>query len=308
MAISVLMQQILIIFLEIGVGIAAAKCGIIRDEHSKFLSDLVMSVTLPCSLLASANVPGGTGTVPLILLGAGLLFTLYLVCIVICQGLARAMHLSAGKKAVLVTAAVLPNSAFIGIPLSTAVLGEAVGTLYATCGIISYNVLFFVYMVRLFEPESKFRFRSLLTPTNIATFAMVIMLLLGVQLPDPLQRFCSTVGGCTTPLALMIAGAMLARSRALELITKPFLYLVTFLRCILFPLAFILVLWLLPLDRTMCMGISILAACPASTLSAVLARQHDMESELASQIVAQSTVFILISVPLLLMLAGTLFA
>ncbi len=67
-------------------------------------------------------------------------------------------------------------------------------------------------------------------------------------------------------------------------------------------------LWLLPLDWTLCMGISILAACPSGSLAAVLARQRDMEGELASQAVAQSTLFILVSVPLLLSLAGMLFA
>lgn len=58
---------------------------------------------------------------------------------------------------------------------------------------------------------------------------------------------------------------------------------------------------------TMCMGIFILASCPAGSLAAVLARQYDLEGELASQAVAQSTLFIVISIPALLTLAGTLF-
>ena len=50
MTLSVLIQQILIIFMEIGIGLTAAKCGIIKESDSKFLSNLVMSVTLrvPC--------------------------------------------------------------------------------------------------------------------------------------------------------------------------------------------------------------------------------------------------------------------
>ena len=42
-------------------------------------------------------------------------------------------------------------------------------------------------------------------------------------------------------------------------------------------------------------------------LAAVLARQYDLEGELASQAVAQSTLFIVISIPALLTLAGMLF-
>ena len=59
MSIAILLQQILIIFLEIGTGAAVTKLGIMDDGNSKFLSNLVMSVTLPCTLLASASIDGG---------------------------------------------------------------------------------------------------------------------------------------------------------------------------------------------------------------------------------------------------------
>ena len=63
MPISVLLQQILIIFLEIGIGAVAAKCNVISSEGSKVLSNLVMYITLPCTLLASTNISGGADTV-----------------------------------------------------------------------------------------------------------------------------------------------------------------------------------------------------------------------------------------------------
>ena len=59
MSIAILLQQILIIFLEIGTGAAITKLGIMDDGNSKFLSNLVMSVTLPCTLLASASIDSG---------------------------------------------------------------------------------------------------------------------------------------------------------------------------------------------------------------------------------------------------------
>ena len=52
MSIAILLQQILIIFLEIGTGAAVTKLGIMDDRNSKFLSNLVMSVR---------NGPGGVG-------------------------------------------------------------------------------------------------------------------------------------------------------------------------------------------------------------------------------------------------------
>ena len=307
MTLSVLIQQILIIFMEIGIGLTAAKCGIIKESDSKFLSNLVMWVTLPCTLLASTNVSGGRETVLLMLMSFGLLISFYLVCTGVCLAISRKLRLTPGQKAVFIGTTVLPNSAFIGIPLASAILGQALGTVYGAVGLMAYNLMFFTYVTRLFQPESKLSFKQFLTPCNICTAVMILMLLAGLRFPAPVQSFLSAVGNCTTPLALMVAGAMLAGSRAMDLLKRPLLYLVTGLRCILFPLVLILILRLLPLERTLCMGVSILAACHAGSLTAVLARQYDLEGELASQAVAQSTLFILISIPLLLSLASKLF-
>ena len=259
MSIAILLQQILIIFLEIGTGAAVTKLGIMDDRNSKFLSNLVMSVTLPCTLLASASIDGGREAVAGMLKGYVVLEIFYILTIGICLVLSRAMHLTRGQKAVLVGAAVMPNSAFIGIPLISALLGSEAGALYGAAGIMAYNILFFTYVQHLFDPEAKVSIKAFLTPTNITTAIMVIMLVTGLRLPAILESFCKAVGNTTTPLALMIAGGMLARSDLKKLVTNPMVWLITALRCVVFPLGFLAALYFLPLDRTLCMAILILA-------------------------------------------------
>lgn len=306
MSVAILLQQILIIFLEIGTGIVITKIGIMDDKNSKFLSNLVMTVTLPCTLLASAGIDGGREAVAGMLKGYVVLEIFYIVCICLCLLLSRAMHLTRGQKAVLVGAAVMPNSAFIGIPLITALLGSEAGALYGAAGIMAYNILFFTYVQHLFDPEAKVSLKAFLTPTNITTAIMVVMLVSGLRLPGILESFCKAMGNTTTPLALIIAGGMLARSDLKKLVANPLVWLITGLRCLVFPLSFLAVLCLLPLDPTLRMAVLILASCPAGSLTAVLAKQYDTEGELASQAVAHSTLCILISVPLVLSLGSTL--
>ena len=306
MSVAILLQQILIIFLEIGTGIVITKIGIMDDKNSKFLSNLVMAVTLPCTLLASAGIDGGREAVAGMLKGYVVLEIFYTVCICLCLLLSRAMHLTRGQKAVLVGAAVMPNSAFIGIPLITALLGSEAGALYGAAGIMAYNILFFTYVQHLFDPEAKVSLKAFLTPTNITTAIMVVMLVSGLRLPVILESFCKAMGNTTTPLALIIAGGMLARSDLKKLVANPLVWLITGLRCLVFPLGFLAVLCLLPLDPILRMAVLILASCPAGSLTAVLAKQYDTEGELASQAVAHSTLCILISVPLVLSLGSTL--
>ena len=306
MSVAILLQQILIIFLEIGTGIVITKIGIMDDKNGKFLSNLVMTVTLPCTLLASAGIDGGREAVAGMLKGYVVLEIFYIVCICLCLLLSRAMYLTRGQKAVLVGAAVMPNSAFIGIPLITALLGSEAGALYGAAGIMAYNILFFTYVQHLFDPEAKVSLKAFLTPTNITTAIMVVMLVSGLRLPGILESFCKAMGNTTTPLALIIAGGMLARSDLKKLVANPLVWLITGLRCLVFPLGFLAVLCLLPLDPTLRMAVLILASCPAGSLTAVLAKQYDTEGELASQAVAHSTLCILISVPLVLSLGSTL--
>ena len=54
MAFGVLMGQIAVIFLEVMLGYAGARCGVITDRDSRFLSDFIMKLLLPCTMLAGA--------------------------------------------------------------------------------------------------------------------------------------------------------------------------------------------------------------------------------------------------------------
>ena len=265
MAFGVLAGQITVIFLEVLLGYVGARSGIIKDRDSKFLSDFIMKLLLPCTMLAGAAVEGE----PELLTQAGILFVL--------------------------------------LPLCSALLGAARGTVFAGMAMASYNVWFFTYVVCLFRPGEKIRLKTFITPTNIATVAMLVLLATGWHLPAPVQQFCSAVGGCTTPLALMIVGVLLADSDIRALLHTGFLYRVTLLRGILFPLLFMLLLWLLPLDNVLRTGLSIIACCPAGSLAAVLAKQTGTEATLASQAVAHSTVCMLVTVPAMLLLTGAMF-
>ena len=315
MAFGVLAGQITVIFLEVLLGYVGARSGIIKDRDSKFLSDFIMKLLLPCTMLAGAAVDGE----PELLTQAGVLFVLLLALFVVTTGLCRLSswlhHDTPGKYAVLVGTAAMPNCGFIGLPLCSALLGTARGaqqgaargTVFAGMAMASYNVWFFTYVVCLFRPGEKIRLKTFITPTNIATVAMLVLLATGWRLPAPVQQFCSAGGSCTTPLALMIVGVLLADSDIRALLHTGFLYRVTLLRGVVFPLLFMLLLWLLPLDNVLRTGLSIIACCPAGSLAAVLAKQTGTEATLASQAVAHSTVCMLVTVPAMLLLTGAMF-
>ena len=259
MSITVLLQQIGIIFLMIGVGFVAQKTKIVNSDTSKVLSEILMKIALPFTLLASAKVEGGKDAVGKMLLAFGLLMGCYLLCALVCEGLAKVFHLSAAKRAVFVVLSVLPNSAFIGIPLVSALFGSE-GVLYGAAGIMAYNLFFFTYAVALFRKGEKFSLKVFVTPANIATLVMIIMLLTGLRFPPMIDTFCTGMGNITTPIAMIIIGVMLGGSNLVAVIKNKFLYSITLLRCFVFPLLFTLVLSWLGLDSTLSMAIVVLCS------------------------------------------------
>jgi predicted permease len=307
MAMGVLMQQIAVIFLEILLGVVGFKTGVITDKDSKFMSGLVMKLLIPCTMLAGTNIEGGRTVVVRMAQAFLLTFALYVGSTGLCLLVNRLRKGTAGQKAVLVGTAAMPNCGFIGMPLANSVVGAEMGTLYATAGMASYNVWLFTYVEYLFRPGQKMKLKSLITPANVATLATVILLITGLRLPTTLQTVCSAVGGCTTPLALIIVGVTLAQTNVKELVVQPLLYLITVLRGIVFPLLFMLVMAALPLDRTMCLALAAIASCPSGSLAVVIAKQTGTEEKLAGQAVAQSTLFMLVTVPVMLTVAGYLF-
>ena len=226
MSIAILLQQILIIFLEIGTGAAVTKLGIMDDRNSKFLSNLVMSVTLPCTLLASASIDGGREAVAGMLKGYVVLEIFYILTIGICLVLSRAMHLTRGQKAVLVGAAVMPNSAFIGIPLISALLGSEAGAVRCRRHHGLQHPVLYLCTAPV-RPGSQGEHQSIPYPHQHHHRHHGVMLVTGLRLPAILDSFCKAVGNTTTPLALMIAGGMLARSDLKKLVTNPMVWLIT---------------------------------------------------------------------------------
>lgn len=305
MSFSVLIQQTALVFLMMGLGFYAYKRGIVTTEGSRMLSNLVTGVILPLSIVSSAGVEAGGDTLVMVLQGLALLLACYVLCIVLCNGIARAAHMSAGVRAVFVTASVFPNSIFIGLPFCVALFGQE-SAVFAAAAVLAYNVLFFTYGVALFHPGERFQWKSLVTPVNLATLISLVLLATGWKLPAPVQELCSTVGAASTPLALMIVGVMVAENDLREIFSRPLLYGITLLRNVAFPLGLLAAMTALRLDKTMAMCILILASTASGSMAAVVARQTDTEPQLAGQAVVQDTLFLAVTLPPLLLLADKL--
>lgn len=304
MSIIIAIQQVGIIFGYMLVGFIAGKLQIIRPQERLFLSKLITSITLPFTIIAATNVTMKRAVLVNLGLLTGTLFLTYVAVTGVCLVTLKMKGVSQKKQAAYTSLCVYPNSAFIGMPLCTALMGD-IGTIYAAGAIAAFNVIFFTLQESLFSGK-KFQLKNFVTPVNITTVLMIVMLIFGIHLPAPVQTVCSNIGGMTTPLALIIIGVMISESRLAEIIMEKRAYVLSLIRNIVVPLALLAVLKVLPLEYDVKLATLIFVACPVANLTAVYAMRFDTEAELCARTTLLSTLMFALTLPVILVCSNIL--
>lgn len=295
MSMEIVFEQILIIFGYVAVGYAAGKRKLINKEQQRYLSRLISSLILPFTVLSASSMEASGRDLINVAEAAVLLFSCMALTSAGCLLYAKIKKLPEEKRAAYTGLCTYPNCAFIGMPLCIALMGEW-GTLYGAAGIISFNLLFFTLQVSLFTRQ-RFRLKVFLTPLNISTLALILMLAFHVRFPSPVQTVCSNIGAITTPLALILVGVMLADGNLPDIITEKRSYVITLIRNVICPLAVLFVMALLPLDPNLRMAVLIYVSCPVANLTSVYAIQNDMEPALCAKATILSTILFAATIP-----------
>ena len=288
MSMQIVFEQILIIFGYVIVGYVAGKKNLITKEQQRYLSKLVSSLILPFTVLSASSMEASGQDIVNVAIAVALLFSCMALTSAGCMLYAKIKQVPEKKRAAYTGLCTYPNCTFIGMPLCIALMGEW-GTLYGAAGIIAFNLLFFTLQISLFT-RKKFHPKIFLTPLNISTLALILMLIFHLHFPRPLQTVCSNIGGITTPMALIIVGVMLADGNLLQIVTEKRAYVISLIRNLICPLIMLVVMALLPLNPNLRMAVLIYVACPVANLTSVYAIQHDMEPALCARATLLSTI------------------
>lgn len=304
-AIGTLAFRLVLLFSVIGCGFFAYKAKIIGDTTSKEMTNYLNRIAIPIYLITSVGtepISGGSKW----LVYCGIIMALYYI--IGFGGVYLFCFLTKkdrAKRAVYTCMSVIPNCAFVGLPMVRLLVGEQ-AVPYIGIMMTAFNIVFFTVGMQMFNKDGKFSFKSLITPMNGATVIMLVLLLTNMQLNTYVYTFLSQITAIVSPMCLMIIGINIAKTPVLDALKRPIVWILSALKLLIFPALVQLVLWLsgisFPLDMRMALLIGI--ACPGSTMACVIANQNDMEPELASQSVAHSTLFSIVTMPLLIVAIG----
>ena len=299
-------RQISVLAAMMMLGFLLGKLGKVDRKGTDLLSMLLLDVFFPCNVLAAAS--GDLGDMPLSQMFK--IIAAYMVFFVLFTYLAKfiavLLRLNEDDTLIFTRSIGYPNNGFIGIPLCTSVFGTE-GTVLGSLSVPSVTIYMFFFVMQSFrhdkERNLKRQLRGLVTPLNFSVLAMLVMLATGWKFIGVPLQFLNSLAACVLPTSMLIIGCLLSGSPLIDVLKKPILYLITFLRCIVMPLISATLLHFTGWDHAMCLCIVMVLGCSVATVISIFGVRYDRSPEMASKSVLQSNLLLPVTMPLMISLA-----
>lgn len=301
---SIVFGQVLSLFIMIAVGFAMYKAKRITDTGVSQMTDLLLYAVTPCVVFNAFNRPFDPATARSIAVFAAVSAVFLVFCIFAGMLLYRGSDRS--SRAVLRFSAVFSNCGFMGIPLAGAVCGEK-GTLYASIFVVLFNLIQWTYGFAMMSGERLSIKKAIINPCVLGLFAGLPVFLLSASVPAPVENAVSMLAALNSPLAMVVIGAHLAKADLVSTLKDTRCYPASLIRLVLMPTVIMPAVVAMPwLDSYQKLTLAVMFGAPVAASCALFATKFRRDSELASRLVALSTLFSMITLPLLVSIVSFL--
>ncbi len=302
MNMSAIFTQMAILFIILATGYAANKFKIMTADSNRLLSKLVISIAMPCTILGSVLSEKVTATgldaAYFMLLSLGVFLLSFIVAIPLPR-LVRAPKSDSGLYWFMTT---FGNVGFMGFPVIQSIFG-AEAVFYVTLFNIAFNVLSFsIGLIMIAGRGGKLNLKLFLNPMMVASLLTVLIFYTKLQVPAIFTAAVELVGRMTTPSAMLVIGSTLACIPFKDVFTEYRLYLMTIVKLLVIPVLTWLILRLFITDQLMLGVLVALSAMPAAINATMLSMEYGGNAQLASKGVFLTTLFSVVTIPLLLSL------
>lgn len=307
----VIMIRNVILFAALAIpGYLLVRFGTLKHEQSGILSKLLMYVGMPFLILSgTVNNLVFNRDLILRLLAVALIGILYTLASFLLSKPLSSMEKDAKVQGMMRFCAVFSNNGFLGIPLAVAVFGKssAIFTVLVILNIIT-NVLMYTlgtYLVSGDKNSINLK-KAILNPVLIAFLVGIVLNLLNVKHYVPeLVTYSDHFSGLVTPLSMTILGMKLATVRFPSLFAAGKNYYISLLKLVVFPAAIVALLFVCRsffggiVNDDVIIGFFIAFSMPTAGLASTFADNLDGDTKGAVAFTLCSTVFSIITIPLL---------
>lgn len=299
---TILMEQILVLFIVMLIGFIARRRNILSKELNKGLTDILLTITVPALIISSFHFKFSEALFKNALIVIVASFIIHIVSYFL--GFILFRHFTAPTRKVLTFTTVFSNCAFMGFPVIESIYGKT-GIFYGSLYIVAFNLLVWTVGIMIFteKPDRQTLRKALLSPGIIAVGMGMLLFVGSINLPQPLFRAITLTGSMTTPLSMIIVGSILAECDWKQLFSGFSVYYGAFVRLIALPLITFTVMKLIQISDPTLLGVCVLSvAMPAAAITALFAEKYEGDALLASRSVFITTALSILTIPLILTL------
>lgn len=333
--ISSAISQMIILLIITVVGYVATKLNYL-DEHVKTkLSSLILNVTLPCMIVASAGELDasqlGTRVVVIFVLGIVQFFLLLGVAFLFNV----LFRVSKEQRSIYYFMSVCTNTSFVGIPVAQALYGDE-SVLLCSIFIVAMSVLVGSIGIMILVSGQRYDgqvstahasaqssvgvrhasqdnasqedviswnkiIKSVLNPMTAGAAIALVLVFSGASLPSVVQDSLEIIGSITAPLAMMIVGVIVAHTRIRDVVCEWRLYPYIVIRQLIAPAVLYLMLRMVLDDPgSILLGIFVVMfAMPVGSMVSMFCAAYNRDAILSAKGTVLSTLCSFAIIPLL---------
>lgn len=299
---QILLQQTIIMFALMLLGLLLSRRGMITEQGSRDLSNVLLYAVIPCVILRSYMSEFSMEKLRAMGLSA-------LIAVIAFAASIAVAYLTCGTRHRIENFAVaFGNAGFIGIPLVTAVFGSE-AAFYVVSFSTFANLLQWTYGIVIISGKKEtMNLRMVfVNPVFISMVIGIALFVLQPALPTVVTGTIGYIADGNTVLAMIILGYYLSKVQLRGLFADVRLYLFSALRLLVVPAVTILVFLPFPFARGEIALITLIAAAtPIASSTAIFAQKFDQDYRRAVSYVCLSTFLSVATLPLVMLFAERL--
>lgn len=322
MSITVVLQQMVMIFILIGIGLLLYKKKMLSEMTSKQISGIIVNVTNPALLICSAFQDGPKVSVPELGMALGFYLLIYAILIAVSFLIPRVLRVPDMYHYAYQMLTIFGNVGFIGIPLASAVLG-AESLIFVSIYNLIFNILIYTFGISLLQKAEAKQlsakqstaedsaissadlsatvasplWKKLINAGTFSAAATIIFYLCDFHVPSIIPSTLNYMGQATTLLSMLVLGASVAQMTFKDIFSHPKLYGFTLMRQILVPIGCILLLRPFIQSPLVLNTMALMLAVPAGNMPLMLSKQLHVETDTISQGIILTTILSLVTIP-----------
>ena len=299
--ILILIEKIISLFFIMLLGVLLVKSRILNAQDRRILSALCIYLIMPCVILEAFQVDYTEEIRNGLMLAVVAALLIHVLWLGLVQAAGFLFHLDAVEK----TSVMYSNAGNLIIPLVTAMLGQE-WVIYSSAFVSVQLFWMWSHGKMVLCGEKKIEVKKVITNINmLAVFAGIILFIFQIHFPKPLDDSLSSVGQMVGPVAMLVTGMLIGNMNLKGILAYKRIWLTTFLRLIIFPVAALLLLKFSGMasfakDGKEILLISLLATMtPSASSITQMAQIYGKDADYASAINVVTTFLCVVTMPVM---------